>query len=78
MGQAEQDSDLPRSAGNVLAKVQSPPLFDRVAGQVDVLAGQVNFRGSLPCSEKIVQQPMLHPAPRHNKNKKNVYVVKDQ
>ena len=24
------------------------PLFNRVAGQVEVLAGQVNFRGSLP------------------------------
>ena len=44
---------------------QSPlsnsPLSDRVAGQVEVLAGQVNCRGSLPCSASNVLEPMLHP-----------------
>ena len=50
MGQAEPDPDLPRSASNVLGKVQSQPLFNRVAGQVEVPTGQVNFRGSLPRS----------------------------
>ena len=30
------------------------PLFDRVAGQVEMPAGQVNFRGSLPRSENKV------------------------
>ena len=57
MGQAEQDPDLPRSASNVLGKVQ----YNRVAGQVEVPAGQVNFRGSLPRSANNVLQPMLHP-----------------
>ena len=32
-----------------------------MAGQVEVLVGQVNFRGSLPRSENNVLQPMLHP-----------------
>ena len=32
-----------------------------VVGQVEVKAGQVNFRGSLPRSENNVLQPMLHP-----------------
>ena len=29
---------------------------------MEVPAGQVNFRGSLHCSENNVLQPMLHPA----------------
>ena len=39
------------------------PLLNTVAGKVEVLAGQVNFRGSLPRSENNVLQPMarLHP-----------------
>ena len=37
-------------------------LFDRVVGQVEVWAGQVNFRGSLPCSASNVLEPMLQPA----------------
>ena len=37
------------------------PLFKRVAGQVEVLAGQVNFMGSLPCSASNVLEPMLNP-----------------
>ena len=37
------------------------PLFNRVAGQVEVLAWQVNLRGSLPCSASNVLEPMLHP-----------------
>ena len=28
---------------------------------MEVRAGQVNFRGSLPCSANNVLQPMLHP-----------------
>ena len=60
IGQAEQDPDLPRSASNVLGKVQSH-LYFRVAGQVEVLAGEVNFMGSLPRSENNVFRPMLHP-----------------
>ena len=42
------------------------PLFNLVAGQVQVPAGQVpagqvNFRGSLPYSESNLMEPMLHP-----------------
>ena len=37
------------------------PLFKRVAGQVEVLAGQANFRGSLLCPASNVLEPMLHP-----------------
>ena len=55
MGQAEQDPDL--------CFGQSPisPLFNRVAGLVEVPAGQVNFGDSLPSSENNVLKPMLHP-----------------
>ena len=59
MGQAIQDPDLPCSASNVLGKVS--PLFYRVAGQVEMPAGQVNLKGSLPCSENNILQPMVHP-----------------
>ena len=63
LGQAEQDPDLPRSSSNVLGKVQcQSPLFNGVVGQVEVQVGQVNLRGSLPCSENNVLQTMLHPA----------------
>ena len=58
MGQAEQDPDLPRSASNVLGKVQSH-LYLTVRGQVEVLAGEV-FMGSLPHLENVFR-PMLHP-----------------
>ena len=37
------------------------PLFNRVAGQVEVPAGQVNFRSSLPCWASNVLEPMLYP-----------------
>ena len=37
------------------------PLLNRVAGQLEVPTGQVNFRGSLPCSASNVLEPMLHP-----------------
>ena len=37
------------------------PLFNRVAGQVEVPTGSINFRGSLPCSASNVFEPMLHP-----------------
>ena len=37
-------------------------LFNRVKGQVEVLTGQVNFRGSLARSESNALEPMLHPA----------------
>ena len=33
-----------------------------MVGQVEVSAGHVNFRASLPRSENNVLQPMLHPA----------------
>ena len=58
MGQADHDPDLPRSANSG----QSPtsPLFNTVAGRVEVPAGQVNIRGSLPRSENNVLQLMLH------------------
>ena len=61
MGQAERGPDLPRSASNVLGPSPILPFFNRVAGQVKVTAGQVNFRGSLPCSENNDLQPMLLP-----------------
>ena len=32
-----------------------------MAGQVEVAAGQVNFRGSLTSSASNVLEPMLHP-----------------
>ena len=32
-----------------------------MSGQVEVPAGQVNLRGSLPCSENNVLQHVLHP-----------------
>ena len=38
------------------------PLFNRAAGQVEVLAGQVNFRGSLPHLASNALESMLHPA----------------
>ena len=60
LGQAEQGPNLPRSASNVLSRCNSI-LFNRVAGQAEVAAGQVNFRGSLPCSASNVLEPMLHP-----------------
>ena len=65
--QAEQDFNLPRlvnnALGGVLAMLQcNSPLFNRVAGQVEVVAGQVNFRGCLPRLASNVLEPMLHPA----------------
>ena len=60
MGQAEQDPDLPRSASNVLGKVQSHPCLTEWQGKWK--CRQVDFRGSLPRSENSVLQPMLHPA----------------
>ena len=67
LGQAEQDPDLPRSVSfwdnsNVLGKVQSHLCFKTVAGQAELLAGQVNFRGSFPRSVNNVLLPILHPA----------------
>ena len=35
---------------------------NRVVGQVEVPAGQVNLRGSFPRSESDVLEPILHPA----------------
>ena len=60
MGQAEQDPDLPPLASNILAKVQFH-LYLTVAGQVEVLAGEVNFRGSLPRSENNVFSTYVAP-----------------
>ena len=57
-GQAEQDPDLPRSASNVLSKVQSPLCSTECRGKWK--CRQVKFRGSLPRSENNVSQPMLH------------------
>ena len=37
------------------------PLFNRVAGQVEVPTGQVSFRGSLPRSARNILESMLHP-----------------
>ena len=42
----------PSQASNVLGKVLS---------HLCLTAGQVNFRGNLPCSENNVLQPVLHP-----------------
>ena len=61
IGQAEQVPNLPRSASYVESFQCNSHLFNRVAGQVEVLAGQVNFRGSLPCSASKVLEPVLHP-----------------
>ena len=65
MGQAQQDPDLPRSASNVLGKVQSLLcLNNRVAKQVEVQAGQVNFKGQLAPLTKIYF--VTYVAPCHN------------
>ena len=46
-----------------MSKMQcNSSLFNRVVGQVEVTALQVNFRGSLPRSASNVLEPMLHPA----------------
>ena len=65
-GQAEQDPNLPAQKVMFLAWSSqcNSPLFNRVAWQVEVLAGQVNFRGSLPCLASDVLKPMLHPVYR--------------
>ena len=44
------------------ASQSNSPLFNRVTGQVEVTAGQINFRVSLPYSASNVLEPMLHPA----------------
>ena len=63
IGQAEWNPNLPTWQVMFLAEFLQcvSPLFYRVAGQVKVLAGQVNFRGSLPPSASNVLKPMLHP-----------------
>ena len=65
-GQAEQEPNLPAQKVMFLAGSSrcNSPLFNRVAWQVEVLAGQVNFRGSLPCLASDVLEPMLHPVYR--------------
>ena len=60
MGQAEQGPDLP-ARQVMLGQIPISPLFERVAWQVKVPAGQVNLRGGLPRSENVVLQLMLHP-----------------
>ena len=62
IGQAKQEPKLPRSASNVMGRVLELLLFNRVAGQVEVPARQVNFRVSLPRSASNVLEPMFHPA----------------
>ena len=64
IGQAEQDPNLSHSANNVWAEPSqcNSLLFNRVEGQAEVPAGQVNLRGSFPCSASNVLEPMLHPA----------------
>ena len=61
MGQADQDPTCPAQEVMFWA-IPISLLFNRVAGQVEVPAGQVNFRDSLPHSENNVFQSMLHPA----------------
>ena len=61
--QAEQDPNLPCLASNDLGRVSSQcnsPLFNRVAGQVEVPVGQVNLRGSLLRAASNVLESMLH------------------
>ena len=50
--QAEQDPNLPCSASNVTQ-------LSLKVGQVELLVGQVNFRGSLPCSASNVMESRL-------------------
>ena len=65
MVQAEQDTDLPRSASNVLGQVQSHPCLTKCVGggggggASGSASGQVNFRGSFPHSETDEQQNIL-------------------
>ena len=47
--------------GKVAAALEGLSEINRVAGHVAVSAGQVNFRGSLPCLTSYVLEPMLHP-----------------
>ena len=51
-----------RWASNFLGKVQYKLCLTECRGKVEVHAGPVNFRGSLPLSEINVLPPMLHPA----------------
>ena len=65
--QAERNPNLPCFASNVFGRArglafQSPLLNNRVAGHVEVQAGQVNFRGSFPFLASNVLESMLHPA----------------
>ena len=62
IGQAEQDSTLPLwQVVFWAASLQcNSPLFNRVAGQVEVPPWPVNFRGSLPRSASTVLEPILH------------------
>ena len=63
--QAEQDPNLP--ARQVMFWVESSQcnssLFNRVAGQVEVAAGQNNFRDRMHRRSSNVLEPMLHPPP---------------
>ena len=63
IAQAEHDLTWPARQAMFWAESSqcNSPLFNRVAGQVEVLAGQVNFRGSLPCLASNVLEPILHP-----------------
>ena len=49
------------SAGNITTCPIACDFGKKVTGQVEVLAGQVNLKGSLPRSANNVLQPMLHP-----------------
>ena len=62
IGQAEQAQQVMFWAEPSQCK---SPLFNRVAGQVEVPAGQVNLRGSLPHSASKILEPMLQPIRTH-------------
>ena len=57
-----QNKTLTCPAGQLMFWAESSPFFNRVAGKVEVLAGQVNFRGSLPRSARMALELMLHSA----------------
>ena len=61
--QAEQDAHFrdPAYTVTLLSLQRNSLLFNKVAGQVEVLAGQVNFRASFPRTARDVLEPMFHP-----------------
>ena len=61
-GQAEQDPDLPRSASNVLGKVQCHLCLTEWRGKWKCWKGKSTLGAACPAHENNILPPMLHPA----------------